>query len=95
VSFGQASGDIGPREIGPLAAKSLRLSRPNYAHYTDTPEKLARASACFFAALRRGEVTIEIGREFPLAAAAEAHRALEARATTGSTILIPGGEGPA
>ncbi len=89
VSYGQVSGDIGAREIGPLAARSVTLSRPNYGHYTDTRAKMAEAAEGFFAALAARRVSVEIGQSWPLARAAEAHRALEARETTGSTILIP------
>ncbi|WP_425403518.1 SRPBCC family protein [Hwanghaeella sp.] len=89
VSYGQASGDIGSWDIGSLASKSITLSRPNYGHYTDTPEKVAAISARLFDAIRNGTVKVEIGQRFKLSEAAEAHRALEARETTGSTILIP------
>lgn len=89
VSFGQASGDIGSWNVSALASKSITLSRPNYGHYTDTPDKVAAISGRLFDAIRRGIVTVEIGQRFNLSDAAEAHRALEARETTGSTILIP------
>lgn len=89
VSFGQASGDIGSWNVSSLAAKSVTLSRPNYGHYTDTPEKVAAMSARLFEAIRTGTVKVEIGQKFNLSDAAEAHRAMEARETTGSTILIP------
>lgn len=89
VSFGQASGPVGSQDIGRLSAKSVTLSRPNYGHYTDTPEKLGPHVRRFLAAyrqrvLRLGEPTI-----YPLAEAARAHRGLESRATTGSLLLIP------
>ena len=89
VSFGQASGGIGSRDIDSLADKSVTLSRPNYAQYTDTPEKVAALSGRLFDAIARGIVTIEVGRRFPLTEAAAAHRALESRRTTGSTVLLP------
>lgn len=89
VSYGQASGDIGSWNVSSLAAKSVTLSRPNYGHYTDTPEKVAAMSTRLFDAIRHGTITVEIGQRFKLSEAAEAHRALEARETTGSTILIP------
>lgn len=89
VSYGQASGDIGDWSIGSLAANSATLSRPNYAHYTDTPEKVRALSDRLFEALEQRIVTAEIGQRFPLAAAAEAHRALEGRRTRASTILLP------
>ena len=89
VSFGQASGDIGPRDIGMLAGCSATLSRPNYVHYTETPDKFGAAAERLFDAIERRIVTVEIGQRFTLENAAEAHRALENRATTGSTVLIP------
>ena len=54
VSFGQASGLVGSCDVNRLAAKSVTLSRPNYAHYTDTPEKLGPHVARYFATLRAG-----------------------------------------
>ncbi|MEX0921740.1 MAG: SRPBCC family protein [Rhodovibrionaceae bacterium] len=89
ISFGQASGDIGSWDIGSLAERSVTLSRPNYGHYTDTPEKIAAITERLFDALARRIVTVEIDQRYPLTEAAAAHRALEARETTGSTILIP------
>ena len=90
VSYGQASGPIGSWDIGSLASNSATLSRPNYGHYTDTPEKVAAITERLFKALADGVITAEIGQRFPLAEAAEAHRALEGRRTLGSTILLPG-----
>src|SRR3546814_8176132 len=78
--------------IGSLQSNSATLSRPNYAHYTDTPEKVAAITERLFGALQDGILTAEIGQRFPLAEAAEAHRALEARRTLGSTILLPGAD---
>lgn len=89
VSFGQASGDIGSWDVGSLAARSATISRPNYANYTDTPEKVAAITERLFDAIDRRIVTVEIGRRFPLSEAAAAHRALEGRETVGSTVLIP------
>lgn len=87
VSFGQASGPIGARDIGALAAKSLTLSRPNYGHYTDTAETLAPHVMRLFAALRQGILTLAPPRRYALADAAQAHRDLEERRTTGSLVL--------
>ena len=89
VSFGQASGDIGPQDISMLAGCSATLSRPNYVHYTDTPETFGAGADRLFDAVQRRIVTVEIGQRFALENAADAHRALESRATTGSTVLIP------
>lgn len=89
VSYGQASGDIGARDIGALAASSVTLSRPNYVHYTDTPEKVAAITERLFDAIRRQVIRIEVGHRYKLSEAAAAHRALENRQTTGSIVLIP------
>jgi NADPH2:quinone reductase len=89
VSFGQASGPIGPQDIGVLASKSVTLSRPNYGHYTDTPERLAPHVTRLFTALREGILTPAAPRRYPLADAETAHRDLESRRTTGALILIP------
>ncbi len=92
VSFGEASGPVGAHDIGALVSRSATISRPNYAHYTDTRTRMTEAAEGFFEALRRGWMTVEIGLRLPLEQAAEAHRRLEARATTGSTILTTQGE---
>ena len=89
VSFGQASGDIGDWNVSSLADCSATISRPNYVHYTDTPEKIAEITQRLFDAIRRRIVRIEATNRYPLSQAAEAHRALEGRETTGSTVLIP------
>jgi len=89
VSYGQASGDIGPRDIGGFAASSLTLSRPNYGHYTDTYDKIHAASTKVWEALAKGTITAQIGQRFALGDAARAHRTLEDRQTSGSTLLLP------
>jgi len=89
VSYGQASGDIGAWDIGALAANSATLSRPNFGHYCDSPEKVAALTKRLFDALERRVLSVEVGLRLPLSQAAEAHRALEGRRTMGSTVLIP------
>jgi NADPH:quinone reductase len=89
ISFGQASGDVGAHSIDGLAHRSATISRPNYVHYTDTPEKMILQSGRLFDALRSGAVVAERPRAYPLANAAAAHADLEGRRTTGSLILIP------
>jgi NADPH:quinone reductase-like Zn-dependent oxidoreductase len=89
VSFGQASGPVGAWDIDRFAAKSLTISRPNYGHYTGTPELLAPQVARLFAALRQGILTVPPPARYPLDRAAEAHRDLESRRTAGPLILIP------
>jgi NADPH2:quinone reductase len=89
VSFGQASGPVGNWDIGRFASKSITISRPNYAHYTDTPAKLSPHVERFFAALRQGVVKIEPPRRYSLSNAGDAHRDLESRRTTGALVLVP------
>jgi NADPH:quinone reductase len=89
VSFGQASGDVGAQSIDRLAGRSVTLSRPNYVHYTDTPERLKRQTDRLFAALRAGIVIAERPRTYPLAEVAAAHADLEGRRTTGALVLVP------
>ncbi|MGB0714196.1 MAG: zinc-binding dehydrogenase, partial [Gammaproteobacteria bacterium] len=88
VSFGNASGTVPPVDLGTLTAKgSLYVTRPTLMTYTaDSGEMRASANALFDAVLA-GAVRIEVNQRYPLAEAAEAHRALEARETTGSTIF--------
>lgn len=89
VMFGQASGPVPSFEIARLSAGSFFLTRPSLAHYSaDREERELRARAVFDA-IRAGTLEIRIDREFPLSDAAEAHRALEGRATTGKLLLIP------
>ena len=90
VSFGNASGPVAPFDLGILAAKgSLFLTRPTLATYVAKREALERAAADLFDAVSSGAVQIRVNQTYPLSEAAEAHRALEARETTGSTVLLP------
>jgi NADPH2:quinone reductase len=90
ISFGNASGKVPPFDIMTPAAKgSLKLTRPTlFAHIAD-PDACRAMAADLFAKMESGAVKVRIAQCFPLSEVAEAHRALEARATTGSTILIP------
>jgi NADPH2:quinone reductase len=90
VNFGQASGPVPPIEIGLLGAKgSLYLTRPSLFVYMARRPDLLAAAAELFAAIAEGWLKIEINQTFPLDQAEAAHRALEARATTGSSLLLP------
>lgn len=90
VSFGQSSGTVDPLPTNLLAQKgSLFLTRPTMYHYTSTREELEQAASELFAVVSSGKVAIEVGQRFALEDAAEAHRALEGRRTTGSTVLLP------
>jgi NADPH2:quinone reductase len=88
VSFGQSSGAIEPFSPSLLQQKgSLFLTRPTLFHYIASRAELEASAAELFEVVGSGGVRIEVKQRFPLAEAADAHRALEARATSGSTIL--------
>ena len=88
VSFGQSSGSVEPFSPNLLAQKgSLFLTRPTLFNYIASRAELEASAAELFEMVGSGQVLVEVKQRFPLAAAAEAHRALEARATSGSTIL--------
>lgn len=90
VSFGNASGPVDGVNLGALArAGSVYVTRPTMFDYYVTPEERAAGSARLFQMLRSGAVRADIGPRFALEDAADAHRALEAGKTTGSTILVP------
>ncbi|WP_310468669.1 quinone oxidoreductase [Sphingomonas sp.] len=89
VSYGQSSGAVEPFSPNILAAKgSLYLTRPTLFTYTADRADLQESAAELFAMVEAGKVAIEVKQRFPLADAAEAHRALEARETSGSTVLV-------
>ncbi len=90
VSFGQSSGKIDPFDIGVLSAKgSLYITRPTLMTYTASRADLESSAQALFEVVGSGAVRITVNRTFPLAEAADAHRALESRQTTGSTVLVP------
>lgn len=90
VLFGAASGPVPSFDLGLLAAKgSLFITRPTLFTYTAKRPDLLASAKSLFGVVTSGAVKIDIGQEFPLKDAAEAHRALEGRRTTGSTILVP------
>lgn len=90
VSFGNASGAVPPfAALDLMKAGSIFVTRPTLADYCATSEEMRASAARLFAIMENGQVKIRIGQRFPLAQAAEAHRALEARATIGSTVLVP------
>lgn len=90
VSFGNASGAVPPVSLLDLSrGGSLYVTRPTLFDYIATPDALAHTADRLFDRMARGVVKAVIGQRFALADAAQAHRALEARATTGATILVP------
>ena len=90
VSFGQSSGPIGLFDPGLLAARgSLFLTRPSLMVYTAKRKDLLASAADLFSVVQSGAVRIEVNQSYPLAEAARAHRDLEGRRTTGSTVFLP------
>jgi NADPH2:quinone reductase len=90
VTYGNASGP--PPAISPLELSkrgSLFLTRPTLFHYIATREALHAAARELFSVVKSKSVRVLIGQKYPLAQAADAHRDLEARRTTGSTVLVP------
>jgi NADPH:quinone reductase len=90
VSFGQSSGSVPEFKINLLAQKgSLFATRPALANYTATRKDLIATANDLFEMVRSGKVRIAVNQSYTLEAAAQAHRDLEARLTTGSTLLLP------
>jgi NADPH2:quinone reductase len=90
VTFGQSSGAVLPLNLGLLAQKgSLFVTRPTLATYIAERSDLLQASAELFDVIDAGAIRVEIRQTYPLADAARAHTDLEARKTTGSTLLLP------
>jgi NADPH2:quinone reductase len=90
VSFGNASGAVPPFAPLLLMQKgSLFFTRPTMAHYTQTTAELRARTDDLFGAVLAGKLSVRIGATYPLSAAADAHRALESRGTTGKVLLVP------
>jgi NADPH2:quinone reductase len=90
ITFGNASGPVPP--VAPLELSrggSLYMTRPTLFDYIATPEAFRASATALFDMIASGAVKIEIGQKFPLADIRAAHEALESRATTGATVLIP------
>jgi NADPH2:quinone reductase len=88
VSFGNASGPVPPMALTALKG-SLYLTRPSLMPHTEKRSNLEEIAADLMKVVGAGKVKIRIEQRFPLAQAADAHRALASRSTTGSTVLIP------
>lgn len=90
VSFGNASGKPAPIDLLSLSSRgSLFVTRPTLLSYIRTRQELLDSSSALFAMIQQGSIKPHISRRFPLREAAEAHRLLEARQTTGQVLLIP------
>ncbi len=90
VSFGQSSGPVGPIDPRILAQKgSLFLTRPSLGDYVRARADLDATASDLFAVIKSGAVRVHVAQTYPLRDAERAHRDLEARKTTGSTVLVP------
>jgi NADPH2:quinone reductase len=90
VTYGNASGPVPPfTALDILKAGSIFVTRPTLFDYIPTAEEMRASAARLFEMLTSDTLEVTIGARFPLTEAAEAHRAIEARSTTGSTVLIP------
>jgi NADPH2:quinone reductase len=90
ISFGNASGPPEPVDLQLLSTGgSLYITRPTLLSYTATTEALRKSSDDLFARVLAGEITIEIGHRYSLAQVQQAHRDMESRKTTGSTVILP------
>ena len=89
VNYGNASGAPEPVVLGSLSAKCVTVARPSIFPFIKDRARLEAIAAHLFEAIKAGILRADIGQTWPLEQAAEAHRALESRATTGQTILIP------
>jgi NADPH2:quinone reductase len=90
VTFGNASGPVEPMAPAILAQKgSLFMTRPTLGNYISTPDELNKCAEALFAIVRGNKVVINVNQTYPLADAARAHADLEARRTSGTTLLIP------
>ena len=90
ASYGEASGDpdpVPPRRLGPLG--SIYITHPSLPDYTATRADLVEVASDLFAMVESGKIKIEINHTYPLREAAQAHRDVEGRKTTGSVVLIP------
>ncbi len=89
VSFGNASGPVGPVDLLDLKERGVYLTRPSLGSHVRGTEQLRGAATAVFDALQGGVLEVEIGQRFRLEEAAAAHEALESRSTVGSTVLLP------
>ncbi|MFW0784973.1 quinone oxidoreductase [Gordonia sp. CPCC 206044] len=91
VLFGAASGPVPPFDLQRLnAAGSLSVTRPTLAHFIADPTELRWRSDDYLGVIAAGDVDVRVGQRYPLEQAAQAHSDLEARITTGATVLLPG-----
>ena len=87
--FGQSSGPVPPVDLARLAKNAIFLTRPSLGQYTATREELLQRAGDVFDWVGSGRLRVRISKTIPLRDAAEAHRLLEGRKTTGKVLLIP------
>ena len=89
VSFGQSSGNVPPFPLHKLTAGSNYITRPSLMSYTATREDLETSASALFKVVEEGAVKINVNQTYALKDAAQAHKDLEGRKTTGSTVMVP------
>lgn len=90
ISYGQSSGNRpDPIQLSDLAPKSLILGRPGLMHYTTNRDELLQAAGEVFTNIMSGVLQVRVNHVYLLSEAARAHKDLEARRTSGSTVLVP------
>ena len=89
ITFGNASGAVPPLNLLRLSAKGITVARPSLKPYIERREDLEEAAGELLGHIQAGRIRLTVGQRFPLADAAEAHRALESRQTQGCTLLLP------
>ena len=89
ITFGNASGAVPPLNLLRLSAKGITVARPSLAPYIERRADLEEAAGELLGHIGAGRIRLTIGQRFPLAEAAQAHRALESRQTHGCTVLVP------
>ena len=89
ITFGNASGAVPPLNLLRLSAKGITVARPSLKPYIERREDLEEAAGELLGHIQAGRIRLTVGQRFPLADAAEAHRALESRQTQGCTVLLP------
>ena len=88
VSYGQAAGEIGMRDVGALAAKSIRVARPNYFDYLGDAADFRRHAEDLYAMIEQGRLRVHIAERFGFADARAAHERIESRGTCGALVLV-------
>ena len=89
VFFGMSGGPVPPFDLIRLNTGSYYVTRPSYAHYTETREELVLRAEGIFSRVAEGKLNVRIHGVYPLEQAAEAHRALESRQVSGKVVLVP------